>query len=49
MTGVGPFKHNDPGDRPRPVFDNEVTLHTGGPYDAHLLLPIVPARSAVVN
>jgi predicted acyl esterase len=42
MTGVGPFKHDDPGDRPPALFDNEVTLHTGGAYDAHLLLPIVP-------
>jgi predicted acyl esterase len=46
MTGVGPFKHDDRGDRPRAIFDNEVTLHTGGSHDAHLLLPIVPARSA---
>jgi hypothetical protein len=46
MTGVGPFKHDDPGDRPAKVFDNEITLYTGGSYDAYLLLPIVPGRSA---
>jgi hypothetical protein len=44
MTGVGPFKHDDPDDRPAAVFDNEVTLYTGGARDAHLLLPIVPRR-----
>jgi hypothetical protein len=42
MTGVGPFKHDDPEDRPAEIFDNEVTLYTGGAHDAHLLLPIVP-------
>ena len=44
MTGVGPFKHDDPTDRPASLFDNEVTLHTGGAYAASLLLPVVPAR-----
>lgn len=46
MTGVGPFKHDDPDDRPAAVFDNEVTLHAGGACDAHLLLPIVPKPAA---
>ncbi|HEU5280002.1 MAG TPA: CocE/NonD family hydrolase [Gaiellaceae bacterium] len=46
MTGVGPFKHDDPSDRPAAVFDNEVTLHTGGRHGAHLLLPIVPKGAA---
>ncbi len=49
MTGVGPFKHDDPEDRPAAVFDNEVTLHTGDARDAHLLLPIVPRRSGGVR
>jgi hypothetical protein len=29
FTGVGPFTHNHPGDRPPEIFDGEVTLHTG--------------------
>ena len=44
MTGVGPFKHDDPDDRPPAVFDNEVTLHTGAERASSLLLPIVPTR-----
>ena len=42
----GQFYHTDPTDRPADVFiDGIYTLHTGGNYDAHLLLPIIPARS----
>ena len=40
----GQFYHTDPADRPAEVFINGTyTLHTGCEYDAHLLLPIVPA------
>ena len=28
-TGVGPFQHDDPRDRPAAVFGGDVTLHTG--------------------
>jgi uncharacterized protein len=43
MTGVGPFKHDVPEDRPPAVFGGDVTLHTGGESTAaHLLVPIVP-------
>ncbi len=28
-TGVGPFTHDDPRDRPPAVFGGDVTLHTG--------------------
>ncbi len=44
MTGVGPFKHDGPADRPPETFDNAVTLHTGGPRVAYLLLPLIPPR-----
>ena len=43
MTGVGPFKHDDPGDRPADIFDNRVTLHAGGGRDAYVLLPVIPS------
>ena len=43
MTGVGPFKHDDPADRPGEVFDNRITLHAGGGRDAHVLLPVIPS------
>jgi predicted acyl esterase len=42
MTGVGPFKHDDPGDRPADVFGGRVTLHAGGGRDAYVLLPVIP-------
>jgi predicted acyl esterase len=43
MTGVGPFKHDDPSDRPPEVFANRVTLHAGGGRDAYVLLPVIPS------
>ena len=44
FTGVGPFQHNDPRDRPPDVFGKTVTLHSGSSRPSHLLLPIIPAR-----
>jgi predicted acyl esterase len=43
-TGVGPFTHNDPRDRPPGVFGGDVTLHTGPNRPAHVLLPVIAAR-----
>ena len=43
MTGVGPFKHNDPVDRPEALFGGRVTLHAGGERAAYLLLPVIPS------
>ena len=42
FTGVGPFQHNDPRDRPPEIFSKKVTLHCGRRRPSHLLLPIVP-------
>jgi predicted acyl esterase len=42
-TGVGPFRHDDPRDRPAGIFGGDVTLHAGPQRQAHLLLPINPA------
>lgn len=42
LKGCGPFLHDDPRDRPPEVFHNRVTLHTGGPDEAYVLLPIIP-------
>ena len=44
MKGCGPFIHDDPQDRPTAVFGAPVTLHTGGAYRSHLLMPIVPSK-----
>jgi predicted acyl esterase len=41
-TGVGPFTHNDPRDRPPAVFGGDVTLHAGPRHAAYLLLPVIP-------
>ncbi len=43
-TGVGPFRHDDPKDRPAAVFGGDVTLHTGPEQQAYLLLPVIPAK-----
>jgi predicted acyl esterase len=40
--GVGPFKHDDPDDRPESIFSGRVTVHVGGETDSHLLVPIIP-------
>jgi putative CocE/NonD family hydrolase len=45
LAGVGPFKHNG-SDRDAAVFDTRVTLYTGGDSNAHILLPIIPAKGA---
>lgn len=44
MRGVGPFKHNDPHDRPEEIFGGTVTLHTGGENAPRVLLPVIPER-----
>ena len=46
MTGVGPFKHDDPVDRPAETFDGAVTLHTGGERASSLRVPITPPPAA---
>ncbi|MSP89151.1 MAG: CocE/NonD family hydrolase [Alphaproteobacteria bacterium] len=45
LRGCGPFLHNDPRDRPPPIFDTTVTLHTGPNYASHVLLPIIPKKA----
>jgi predicted acyl esterase len=44
MRGCGPFIHDDPADRPMSVFGGDVTLHFGAKRQAHLLLPVIPAK-----
>jgi uncharacterized protein len=45
FTGVGPFQHDDPRDRPPQVFGRNVTLHCGPDDPAHVLLPVIPGAS----
>ena len=44
--GTGGMTHADPDDRPPAIFDNHVTLHSGGDRQSWLLLPIIPATNA---
>ncbi|MGE3317605.1 MAG: CocE/NonD family hydrolase C-terminal non-catalytic domain-containing protein, partial [Planctomycetaceae bacterium] len=43
-TGVGPFRHDDPRDRPAHIFGGDVTLHAGPDRQAHVLLPVIPPK-----
>jgi uncharacterized protein len=45
FTGVGPFKHDDAGDRPPEVFARAVTIHCGPSRRSHVLLPIIPPKN----
>ena len=42
FTGVGPFLHNDPRDRPPEIFGGKNTLYAGGDSASYVLLPIIP-------
>jgi uncharacterized protein len=42
FTGVGPFRHSSPDDRPPAVFENRVVLHIDPEHPPCLLLPVVP-------
>ena len=45
MDGTGPFKHDEPSDRPPEIFGGRNTLHFGpGEKAPYLLLPIIPPR-----
>jgi predicted acyl esterase len=44
FTGVGPFKHDDPRDRPVSVFGGDVTLHAGPGRHAYVMLPVIPGE-----
>ncbi|MGE4336111.1 MAG: CocE/NonD family hydrolase C-terminal non-catalytic domain-containing protein, partial [Pigmentiphaga sp.] len=42
--GTGGMTHGEPVDRPAAMFDNSVTLYTGGNTASYLRLPIVPSH-----
>ncbi|MES2187572.1 MAG: CocE/NonD family hydrolase [Pseudomonadota bacterium] len=44
LTGVGPFLHEDPSDRPPEIFGGTSTLHFVPGAMPHVLLPVIPAR-----
>ena len=44
LTGVGPFLHDDPRDRPREIYSGITTLHFPENRPPHVLLPIIPDK-----
>jgi uncharacterized protein len=42
MHGQGIWNHDDPRERPPEVFDNTVTIHSGGDHQSYLTLPFIP-------
>ncbi|HET9902691.1 MAG TPA: CocE/NonD family hydrolase [Xanthobacteraceae bacterium] len=44
FTGVGPFFHNHPKDRPAEIFDTRNTLHFGPERQPYVMLPIIPPK-----
>ncbi|MGE5146992.1 MAG: CocE/NonD family hydrolase C-terminal non-catalytic domain-containing protein, partial [Candidatus Eiseniibacteriota bacterium] len=44
MKGSGLFLHNDPDDRGTPEFAGVNTIHSGGRFPSHLLMPLIPRR-----
>ncbi|MEK6710569.1 MAG: hypothetical protein AABZ64_08315, partial [Nitrospinota bacterium] len=44
FTGVGPFKHDEPADRPPKIFGGKVTIHAGKGQPSYVMLPIIPPK-----
>ena len=42
LTGVGPFLHDHPRDRPKEIFGGSNTLHFESGRQPYLLLPVIP-------
>jgi predicted acyl esterase len=42
LTGVGPFLHDHPQDRPRAIFGGTSTLHFDEGRNPYVLLPVIP-------
>jgi predicted acyl esterase len=42
LRGVGPFKHDDPHDRPAEIFGGRTTLHIDADLKPYVLLPVIP-------
>jgi predicted acyl esterase len=45
LTGVGPFLHINPENRPEAIFSGQTTLHTAPQNAPYVLLPIIPERA----
>jgi predicted acyl esterase len=45
MSGTGPFKHDEPSDRPAEIFGGKTTLHFEPGREPYVLLPVIPAKT----
>jgi predicted acyl esterase len=45
MQGVGPFKHDEPSDRPPDIYGGVTTLHVGPDRQPYVLLPVIPEKA----
>jgi uncharacterized protein len=43
FTGVGPFFHNDPRDRPTSIYGGSTSIHFDEGRENYILLPVIPA------
>ena len=46
FTGVGPFFHTHPQDRPAEIFEKTNTLHFGPMRQPYVLLPVIPPKES---
>jgi hypothetical protein len=44
LTGVGPFIHVHPQDRPKEIFGGQYTLHFKPGEQSYVLLPVIPQK-----
>ena len=44
LTGVGPFLHDHPQDRPKEIFGARNTLHFEPGRQPYVLLPVIPTE-----
>jgi predicted acyl esterase len=42
LTGVGPFLHEEPQNRPAEIFAGVTVLHAGAEHGCYVLLPVIP-------
>ena len=47
LTGVGPFLHTHPKDRPPEIFDSTITLHFDTERRPYVLLPLIPSKAVL--
>jgi predicted acyl esterase len=45
MDGVGPFRHDEPSDRPESIFGGMTTLHFAPGRQPYVLLPMIPPKA----